>query len=335
MNYNARNLSGASKQWTTEEAMAYIKASQQQRASVSTGTDYFEKRRAPEFDDGMPVDLIDEAGATPLRNKNNIKNLKAVAPVAHPTTASSGDDDITSGNKPLAPSADEPTDKAVVVALRSPNDEQEAKNTCGAHDDPDPTPAMVTDSGIELVDPAFYKIRADLFDNGNITRRNRYTAKLSVQLHQDHDIADNQQVFANFYSRARDLRKSITNKGYWDSWYEMVFEEFDALKRQELDFSIKPHIAILKEKSIVAGKPKFDSVLHTACILHQEHGKPPVLLIAYGVWVHELSLDASFQARKANAPYKMGYYVDPARAELDATREKPTMKVKTKADFGR
>lgn len=335
MNYNARNLSGASKQWTTEEAMAYIKASQQQRASSSTGTDYFAKRAAPVIDAELPVDLIDETGATPLRNKNNIKNLKAVAPVAHPTTASSGDDDITSEIKLLAPSADEPTDKAVVVPLRLPNDEQEIKNTCGAHDDPDPTPAMMTDSGIELVDPDFYKIRIDLFDNGNIAKRNRYTAKLSIQLHQDHDIADNQQAFANFYSRARDLKKSITNKGFWDSWYEMIYEEYETLRGMELDFSIKPHIAILKEKAIVAGKPKYDPVLHTACILYQEQGKTPVLLIAYGVWVHELPLDASFQARKANAPYKMGYYVDPARAELDAVRETPAMKVKTKADFGR
>ncbi len=335
MNYNARNLIAPNGKLSTEELLTEIQMSKLFPASNSAGTDYFAKRHAPAFGDGLPVDLIDETGATPLRNKNNIKNLKAVAPVAHPTTASSGDDDITSEIKPLAPSADEPTDKAVVVSLRLPNDEQEIKNTCGAHDDPDPTSAMVTDSGIELVDPEFYKIRIDLFDNGSIAKRNRYTAKLSIQLHQDHDIADNQQAFANFYSRARDLKKSITDKGLWDSWYEMVFDEFAARQDQELDFCIKPRIAILKEKSIVTGKPEYDPVLHTACILHQEHGKPPVLLIAYGVWVQELSLDASFQVRKANAPYKMGYYVDPARADLDVAREKPTMKVKTKADFGR
>lgn len=335
MNENFSSLPGARKQPTTEEVMAYIKGSQTYRAPVSVGTDYFEMRDAPLSLCGIPVDQHSETGATSLTNKNEVKKLKAVAPLANPTTATSCDDNITWGSKPLAPASSEPLDKAAVAPLRSPNGEEEVKSTCDAHGEPEPAAETPTEGGIELVDPDFYKIRVDLFDNGEGGRRNRFTAKLSIQLHQDHDPADNQQVFANFYGRARDLKKAINDKGLWDSWYDLIYEYYEAAKAMDADFKIKPHIAILKEKAFVAGKVQYDSVLHTACLLYQEHGKEPYLLVGYGLWFEELFLDAQFEARKKNAPYKMGYFIDPKRAGLATVRTKSAMKVKTKVDFGR
>lgn len=337
MNYNERNLSGSSKQWTTEEVMAHIKASQQQRASFSAGTDYFANHDVLVVNAQMPVDLIDEASATALNNKDGIKNFKAVAPMAHPTTASSGDDDITSGTKLLAAAANEPTNKAVVVPLRSPNDEHETKDTCGADDDADPVTtgnAYASTEDDALFDPNFYKVRVDFFDNGDVRNRTRFTAKLSVQVSEHDDPAQNMELFANFYSRSRDFKAFIEKNECWDAWYDRVWEIFHETRDLELDFRIKPKIAIFKERSVTNGKTNLDPLMHTACILYEAHNAPPVVMMLYQLWAEELSLDASFQAKSKSAPYKIGYFIDPARKHLDSAKQSRGLKVKTRRDFG-
>ncbi len=352
MNYNARSFGGSHKTLTTEDIMAQIKALKQQPASVGFGTNYFATRNAAEADMPLPGKPVDAAGATtlninphaseadtgaiPLKNKERIKNFKAVAPVAHPTTASSGDDDITLENKPLAPAASEPMNKAAAAELRSSNDEQDIKDTCGVDDDAEPASDSAADcESNNLFDPDFYKVSIDFFDNGEVRNKTRYTAKLSIQIHEDADPSRNDRLFANFYSRSRDFKAFIERQECWDDWYDNVWDIFNDKCREDLDFRIKPLIAILKERTCENGKASFEPLRHTACMLSQVQGQPPVLAVMYQLWGEEIDLDAEFQAKDAHAPKHKGYYVDPKRVHLEKTKQATGMKIKTRNDFGK
>ncbi|PYE45238.1 hypothetical protein DFI02_102682 [Rhizobium sp. PP-F2F-G20b] len=336
MNDNARNLITPNTKLSTQEVLAQIRAAQAARGSGLTGTDYSRKWADTASSEQGGADVI-ELGATALNNKDGIKNFKAVAPVAHPSTASSGDDDITLENKALAANTSEPMEKAVVDPLRSPTDEQDVQNTCGAHDDADPTidQSDHAEDDNEMFDPEFYKVSVDFFDNGDVINRTRYTAKLSIQKHQDDDPADNDKLFANFYSRSRQFKSFIEQQECWDEWYDHVWGIFQETCERKLDFKITPRISILKERSFANGKSTYDAIVHTACILYQAHGQVPILIVAYGLWVDKLPLDAKFQAKDAKAPHSKGYYVDPARAALEPQKQAKGMKVKTKRDFSR
>ncbi len=352
MNYNARNFGGSNKTMTTEEVQALIRTLQQRRGPAETDTDYFEARNALEADTQLPEDLIDAAdaialnvnphanesdtGAIPLKNKDGIKNFKAVAPVAHPLTASSGDDDITLDNKPLAPAASEPMNKALAAELRSSNDEQKVKDTCGADDDTDPASESATDCEDDgLFDPDFYKVSTDFFDNGEVRNKTRYTAKLSIQMHEDADPSSNDILFANFYSRSRDFKAFVERHGCWDYWYDNVWDIFNGKCNEDLDFKIKPLISILKERTYENRKASFEPLLYTACMLYQVKGQAPVLAVIYQLWGEEIHLDATFQAKDAHAPKYKGYYVDPKRVHLEKAKQATGMKIKTRKDFGK
>lgn len=331
---------------TSQEILALIKA---RKDKPSLGEmDYFESKIAKhnvlqESDtknvraDATALNINPHAGdadkgAILLNNKDEIKNLKAVAPLAQPTTASSSDDNITGENKLLAPAVAEPTNKAVAGSLCSPNDDKEVNDTCGADDYPltaiSDEPAKTAG---EEVCPEFFKIRADLFDNGEVRNKTRYTAKLTIQVHQDDDPADNGEAFANFYSRSRDFRAFVKKKECWDQWYEDVLEVYEETCAMELDFKLKPIIAILKERD--PDTRTFVPIFHTACISYQVHGGPAIILIAYEMWCEKFALNAQFQAKSRNAPIGIGYYVDPARAGLEAQKETPPMRIKKPGDF--
>lgn len=355
MNHNSRHFGGANQVLTTADIIAQIRASQQQRELAKTGTDYFSTREAPEAHILVPEHQIGtagatalnvkphadqaEKGATALNNKDRIKNFKAVAPMAHPTTASSGDDDITLDNKALAPAASEPMNKAVAAELRSSNDEQDIKDTCGVDDDPDPASDSAADSDDDgstgLFDPDFFKVSIDFFDNGAVRNKTRYTAKLSIQIHEDTDPSRNDRLFANFYSRSRDFKAYIERQDCWDDWYDNVWDIFNEKCNEQQDFRIKPLIAILKERSYENGKASYDPLLHTASILYQVQGQAPVLAVIYQLWGEEIALDAEFQAKDAHAPKHKGYYVDPKRAHLEKAKQATGMKIKTRNDFGK
>lgn len=349
MNHDKRSFSHSSKPLTTEEIMALIGAKTPKPVAAFTGTDYFAKNSGQCTDGLLPDkqsaillrvnDHADQqyADATLLNNKDGIKNFKAVAPTAPPTTASSCDDGITSRTKPLAPAADEPEHNAADVSLRSSADEQETKGTCGADDDtpttkPDGEPECDAVTALD-VDPQFFKVRADLFDNGEVKNKTRFTAKLSMQIHQDDDPANNAVTYANFYSRSRDFKAFVEKKNCWDAWYEEVATIFDETCRLDRDFEFKPMISILKERD--PETRVFGAVRHTACIFYKAHGRAPVLMILYGLWVEKFSLNAQFKAKCKNAPMAIGYYVDPERAHLDVQKQSPPMKIKTARDFQR
>lgn len=296
----------------------------------AAGTDYFLDRTSRNDSQMKPASFAD-TGATLLNNKDGIRNIKAVAPTAH---AISDVDCNTLGTKPLAPSASEPMNKTAVVSLRSPSDEKETKDTCGVDDDAAPNTSVQLDADKnELFDPNFYKVRVDLFDNGGVKNKTRFTAKLTVQTNEND--TDHFALFANFYSRGRDFKAFIEKHQSWDDWYDDVWGIFEETRQLEVDFRIKPMIAVMKERTAIDGKFDYEPLMHTACIAYEAHGAAPVTMLFYKLWVEELRLDASFRARDSKAPYKIGYYVDPARKHLAQSRQPKGLKVKTRQDFGK
>lgn len=300
---------------------------------TSIGSDYFASRSG-NGNIAVGEQVFDHASAIALNNKDKIKNFKAVAPLAHPMTAISGDDNITLENKELAPSASEAMDK-VAGCLRASHDEKDTEITCGDDDDADAVGVAVDEhADNEMFDPCFYKLRVDFFDNGHVHKKTQYTAKLSIQQHQDHDPSQAAEIFANFYSRGRDFKAFIERLDNWDGWYEAIWDIFQETCDMPLDFRISPRIAILKEREVQNGRSTYEPLQHTACICYQAQGSAPVVTIFYMLWEKALVLDAPFNAKDRKAPYKRGYYVDPERADLEPVKESKGMKVKKRSDFG-
>lgn len=357
MDQNFSSHASHGRRLTTEEVIASINASRQKASSDVMGTDYLggyfaSKSIAPAentlvietgataLNVNVQADRPDE-GATALKYKDIIKNFKAVAPTAQPTTASSSDDNITLETKPLAPTADEPTDKPVAVSLRSSDDENETKGTCGAHDHSEHDTAHSEGSGAasddadeDLFDPDFYKLRVDLFDNGAGNNRTQYTAKLSVQITPDHHPDRRYELFVNFYSRYRDFRKLLDKHGLNDNWYSALLGVFDDIKASGDTFAIKPTIGLMKERIRDGQFVDYPLLEHTAAILYQVEGSEPVITMFYQYWERTVVLDTAFNKQMDNAPYKRGHYVDPKRATLAASAKSKGIKRVSKADFG-
>lgn len=361
MNHDTRPSSHSSRSLTTAEIMALIAKTTTKSAETSFGTDYLTR-----YDEQSSAEMLpDEAGATALnvnveaettadqpdkgasalKDKDIIKNFKAVAPTAQPTTASSCDDNITLGTKPLAPAADEPTDKAVAVSLRSSAEENETKSACGADDAPghDTGPSSSeatngdepsTDADDTLFDPDFYKARVDLFDNGAGNNRTQYTAKLSVQITPDKDPDRPYELFVNFYSRYRDFKKLLDKHDLADNWYKALLEMFEEMNTSGATYAIKPTIGVMKERVRDGKFVDYPLLEHTAAILYQVKGSEPVITMFYQYWQEALTLDAAFNRQMSNAPYKRGHYVDPKRAELAAPAKSKGIKRVSKADIG-
>lgn len=362
MKHDTRPFSDSSRSLTTAEIMALIAKTTTKPAETSSGTDYLTRYNEQSSADMLP----DEAGATALnvnveaestadqpdkgasalKDKDIIKNFKAVAPTAQPTTASSCDDNITLVTKPLAPAADEPTDKAVASSLRSSAEENETKPACGADDAPDhdtaqPSSGEATsddepsiDANDALFDPDFYKARVDLFDNGTGNNRTQYTAKLSVQITPDKDPDRPYELFVNFYSRYRDFKKLLDKHDLADNWYEALLGIFEEMKSPGATYAIKPTIGLMKERIRDGNFVDYPLLEHTAAILYQIEGSEPVIMMFYQYWEKALTLDAAFNKQMSNAPYKRGHYVDPKRAELAAPAKSKGIKRVSKADIG-
>lgn len=352
MNCNNRSFSQSDKSLTTAEIVALLVTKAPKPANMSSGTDYFAKHGDLSTDEALPDEADATAlnvnveadqpdkGATALNNKNEIRILKAVAPVAQPT-APRGDDDITSGTKPLAPSADEPTDKADVVSLRSPSGKKETKDTCGADDDTGQTSeggetsdSPEPENNDELFDPDFYKVRVDLFDNGAGTSRSRYTAKLSVQITPESNPDRPYELFVNFYSRDRDFKKLLRKHGLDDFWYTALLGVFEEVSASGDAFAIKPTIGLMKERTRDGRQVEYTSLEYTAAILYQVEGADPVITMFYQYWQQTLTLDAAFNKQASNAPYKRGYYVDPKRAALAILAKPKALKRVSRAELG-
>ncbi len=145
-------------------------------------------------------------------------------------------------------------------------------------------------------------------------------------------------MVANFYSRARDFRSFVKGKDMWNEFYDEVEAMFHEKCKAEIDFNINPMIAILKEESKPEfGKAQFLPLGYTACIMYQEHGKDPKVMVIYQQFMEVVELSQKFTVQKSSSRlYKIGIYRDETRAHLEPKRESPSkMVVRSRSDFAR
>lgn len=339
----------------TQEIIGLIKAGLTANLTVVSdntlsGTDFFADRRDCFKEKGNRVSDI--KGATALNNKDDNLILKAVAPLAHDDCHVRGELSFTGEVNGLAPANDfaasaTTRNKVLNGPLCSPASEDKTPKP-NEHSDPDAEsnaallddePVLADEAEDEgLFNPNFYRMRVDLFDNGEQDHKTRWTAKMSCDVHPDSEPEDRYVMVANFYSRARDFRSFVKGKDMWNEFYDEVEAMFHDKCKAEIDFNIKPMIAILKEESKPEfGKAQFLPLGYTACIMYQEHGKDPKVMVIYQQFMEVVELSQKFTVQKSSSRlYKIGIYRDETRAHLEPKRESPSkMVVRSRSDFAR
>lgn len=166
-------------------------------------------------------------------------------------------------------------------------------------------------------DPNFYYMRLDLFDNDDATRTSRFKCKIIARYEPDDDDKDKDIMVVEFRNRPRDIKTFLKGKGLWEHpWYQDVWHSLEYLREEKVDYRISPTIGIIKEwKRTDTGKA-FEPVGFAICLLWQEQGSEPQIVVQYGSWFHQFELTDDFQARKKSNLFRVGRY-------RDETREKP------------